>query len=610
MTNPYTLFAEARQRGPNPFTQEKVISAQEVWGEVLTNISHLNQHIDREIHRAIADVRQKYSSKIGMAIKGERGTGKSHAIHRLWKQISRERGAVFAYIPPCSNPRRIDGHVRLYLSLSFSHQDDQKVTQWQRLAAALFATLKDTEFASQYQEYLDVTREPEKLRKLIQQKVKRQNWLDFFTELTECILEVKPELDYQFVKAVLYLILKANRYAQAALAWIKDEDNPDIKELLKLPHYPDSILAIARICQLAEVASFPVVICFDQLDSTEPDTETGDSPSQVVARCIDRLFFQCSNLVILCCVINDTWIEIQQMGGGIPERVSQRSVEAKPPAFEEMIELVRLRLNWFHQKHDLKPEDYPPLYPIEDNDVQKLSRESPSVRSLLTGCAKIFERVEIGNNLAGEYQEIVEEEVSTDPGDLFQDIYEDLLTKVEIPLKDDDKLAAILERNMRMLPQGGTNFVVVDRIETINTSSHDLNFIISGYDEFHKQPVKIGVRVCETTNGNTFNAVMKRLLDYDKYGLTRGCLVRSTPVPRSWKVGRALEQQLVEERGGEVLVLKGEEMNSLVAIEQIYEQAEDYGFTKEQVIDIVKALKLEVDNPLIRKILSKGTTES
>ena len=610
MTNPYTLFTEARQRGPNPFTQEKVISAQEVWGDVLTNVPGLNQQINDEIYRAIADVRQKYSSKIGMAIKGDRGTGKSHAIHRIWKQISREGGAVFAYIPPCTNPRHIDAHVRRYLSLSFNHQDEQKVTQWQRLAAALLATLKDTEFSSQYREYLQIIQEPEKLRKLIQKNVSRQNWLDFFSELTECILEVKNELDYQFVKAVLYLILKTNRHAQAALSWIKDEDSPDIKKLLELPNYDDAILAIAQICKLAEVASFPVVICFDQLDSVEPDVETGDSPSQVVARCIDRLYFQCNNLVILCCVISDTWIEIEQMGSGIPDRVGQRSVEAKPPVFDEMIEIVRLRLNWFYQNHNLNLEDYPPLYPIDETYVRKIARESPSVRSLLAGCAKMFDTVEIGSNVESRSQEIVESNLPTDPQDLFLEIYENLLPKIEIPIKDDDKLAAIIERNMRMLPQGGTNFAIVDRIETINASAHGLNFIISGYNEFYKEPMRIGVSVCETTNGKTFNAAMKRLLDYNKYELTRGCLVRSTPVPRSWKVGRELARRLVEEQSGEVVILKGEEMESLVAIEQIYEQAEDYGFTKEQVIDIVKELRLEVENPLIREILSKGTTES
>ncbi len=88
---------------------------------------------------------------------------------------------------------------------------------------------------------------------------------------------------------------------------------------------------IQQICKLAKVASLPVLICFDQLDSVEPDTESGDSPAQTIARCIDQIYSQCSNVILLCCVISDTWREIKHMGSGIPNRVGQREVTANHP---------------------------------------------------------------------------------------------------------------------------------------------------------------------------------------------------------------------------------------------------------------------------------------
>ncbi len=144
----------------------------------------------------------------------------------------------------------------------------------------------------------------------------------------------------------------------------------------------------------------------------------------------------------------------------------------------------------------------------------------------------------------------------------------------------------------------------IEEVKKIADANHDLHFIISGYDCLNQTPIKIGVRICETTNGNTFNAVIKRLLDYDKYGITRGCLVRSTDVPRSWKTGYQLKEKLEKEKGGEVVVLKKTEIKPLVAIHTIYEQAEDYGFTKEEVTELVKELRIAADNLLICEILS------
>lgn len=610
MTDIYKLFAEARQQGPNPFQREMVISAQEIWGEVLTDLPNLNRDIDDKIYQAISEVRQQDSSKIGIAIKGDRGTGKSHAIHRIWKNIEGEGGAVFAYIPPTINPRLINFHVRFSLCDSFKHQDRHGASQWQKLSTAVLATLKGTEFEQEYQEYLELVDLPENLRKYIKKKIAKDKLLDWMMDLVDCIVEIKPELDPDFVKAVLFLLFKNDRYAQAALAWIKGEDHPNIKDLLGLPEYSTevqderSIWMMEQICKVAEVASLPVLICFDQLDSAEPDLETGDSPAQTVARCIDRIYLQCSNLIVLCCVISDTWREIKQMGSGIPDRVGERSVMAKPPTDEQMIEIVQSRLNLFYQKHNLQVQDYPDLYPLESSKIRNIARDGAGVRSVLQECAKIFDSVEVDS-----------QSLITNEGDniqkKFMDIYRDILERVNDTMKDDyhladDNLAAIIAQNIRMLPAGGTAFVVVDRVEDVNGSSHDIQFTISGYDQFREKQVKIGVKVCQLENGNKFNPVMKRLLDYEKYQINRSCLVRHHEVPKTWKKSKQLEQEMVAEKGGKVVIWKQEEILPLVALKRIYDEAEEYGFAKEEVSNLVKELKLQVDNQLIHQILRDG----
>ncbi|MEH2131466.1 MAG: hypothetical protein V7K86_12690 [Nostoc sp.] len=97
---------------------------------------------------------------------------------------------------------------------------------------------------------------------------------------------------------------------------------------------------------------------------------------------------------------------------------------------------------------------------------------------------------------------------------------------------------------------------------------------------------------------------MARLLDYKKHDITRGCLVRSTSVPKNWRVGNQLKDQLKKQQGGEVVVLKKNEIKPLVVIETIYDQAENYGFDKEEVTNFVKDLRLVANNLLICEILS------
>jgi Cdc6-like AAA superfamily ATPase len=592
-TDKYALFDKARQESANPFRLKSVISANEVWGDVITDLPGLNQHIDERIFDAITEVRKKYSSKIGIAIKGDRGTGKSHVIYRVWRKITHEGDSVFAYISPCTNPKRINSHVRFYLSDSFTYQDSQGITQWQKLAAAAINTLKGTEFEDKYRSYIEKCHSPNELRKYIVASQNKTTLLGFFDELVEAILENQTGIDVNFLKALLFLLLKNAIIAQIALAWIKGEDNSEIKKI-GLPEFlfaekeDKSIWMMEQICKLAEIASLPVVICFDQLDSAGTDNDSGDSPAQSIAKCIDRIYFQCSNVILVCCVISDTWREIEQMGSGIPDRVGQRAVRAKPPTTEQTIELVKLRLNWFYKNNSLNAEDYPHLYPFEESKIKHIASESASARSLMTWCADEFEKV-------------IDDEKKKKT---FLEKYDELIKQIQIPMKDDDQLAAIIFCAMTMILNGGTANVVIQEVKKIADATHDLHFIISGYDCLHKSQVKIGVRICETTNGKTFNAVMTRLVNYDKYGLTRGCLIRSTDVPRSWKIGYALKEKLEKEQGGEVVVLKKNDMKPLVAIQKIYEQSEDYGFTKEEIKQFVKDLGLAADNLLICEILS------
>lgn len=383
----YALLEVARQEGPNPFKQKPIVSQDEVWGEVTTNLPNLNEHVDQEIDQIISDVKNKYTCKIGILLKGDVGTGKSHVIHRIWKRIEQKEDCIFSYIPPYSQASRINSHVRLYLAESLRKTDLNGVSQWQKLASAVVKTLDGTEFGEEYRPFIEKCHDPEQLRKYILLQIGRdkQKQADFFEGLVEAILENTSKLDHSFLKAALFLLLKTAPIAQIGLAWIIGEDFPGIKEA-GLPEFTSeqqdakSLWMIQQICTLTEVVSQPILICFDQLDSASVCNDSGDSPAMVIAKCIDQIYFQCSNVILLCSALPSMWTEIKQLGGGIYERVGQRSVTTKPPSADQMVELVRLRLDWFYQQKAIDSSIYPSLYPFNEEEIRKIAKSASSSR--------------------------------------------------------------------------------------------------------------------------------------------------------------------------------------------------------------------------------------
>ncbi|MFM6026072.1 MAG: hypothetical protein ACKPER_24680, partial [Dolichospermum sp.] len=137
------------------------------------------------------------------------------------------------------------------------------------------------------------------------------------------------------------------------------------------------------------------------------------------------------------------------MGSGIPDRVGQRSVIAKPPTTEQTIELVKLRLDWFYKENNLNSEDYPHLYPFEESKIRHIASESAGARSLMIWCADEFEKV------------IIQPPDKPDKKKQFLETYQKLIKQIRIPMKDDDQLAAIIFCAMTMIPNGGTENVVI-----------------------------------------------------------------------------------------------------------------------------------------------------
>jgi hypothetical protein len=97
-----------------------------------------------------------------------------------------------------------------------------------------------------------------------------------------------------------------------------------------------------------------------------------------------------------------------------------------------------------------------------------------------------------------------------------------------------------------------------------------------------------------------------KLNDYEKFNLTRGCLVRSKPI----SPGAATTQQalidFLNNKGEWVLMMK-EHIKPLLAVWFLQSNLEDYRIEPSDFANFLKENRIIIDNPLIHEILSKRT---
>lgn len=372
--------------------------------------------------------------------------------------------------------------------------------------------------------------------------------------------------------------------------------------------------AIETIKQILNLVSYynPVVICFDEIDVENNCSDDGLTTPLIIADLVKRLYDTFSQsefgkgVVILTVMLPDTWSKkINSLGGGTPDRVStytqRRPIELKYVGSDSMVELVTLWLQIFYSKNNLNPPHK--TYPFEENKLREYSRSKPTVREALTWCAKIFyikEKEKLPKKSLDRFKLALERESNQYIGDYLED--NDLIanslsfgfyTIIGETLKGETSTGETL------------NKVTIEYIESeIAPNSKNkgyIDFKIIGKE--NNKAFKLGVAVLQHSHGHSVRAGIERLIDYQTFDLTRGCLVRSKEkkVLTRWKAYEYLNQ-LVQELGGEWAYLKAEEIRPLIDLYSVYQRRESYQLSEAQVWEYSKPISLE--NPLLQEILS------
>ncbi len=605
----------------NPFTNAGIVQEQHIWGKKFPDVPTLNAHASNAVFQAIELVKTSQSNQdkvTSIAITAQQGVGKTHLLSRIRHRLEKEGGALFVYagVNNYTDLNLVKYQFQQTLADSLSKTGSQKVMQWQEVAAAIanegFKAINANARSLSPQELL------ERFDKVYASWLaKNKNLMD---RLIKEVLKAKPNADPYIVRAVLWTLSETQ--ASFAREWLSGNELAQSNaDALGLPNprktnQDREAEALKNIQQILNLVSYynPVVICFDEIDVKNAFSEDGLPTELVIADLVKRLHDTLEHselsrgIVIITVMLPVTWTQkINEIQDGTPDRISKytgrKPIDLRYIDSDSLVELVTLWLNDFYTIRNLLPPHK--IYPFEESKLREYGKGRPTVREALKWCTENFnvkseilpqdpfERFEIALKRAKELDDLeyLDEKHNSLIAEALHFGFESIKGQI---INGETSTGQKLEQ-----------FIIEDIVEIEPKSKNQgwINFKVIGKEKDNN--FKIGVSVLQYSHGRAVGAGMWRLIAYQMFDITRGCLVRSKikekRIPKNWD-SYVYIKKLVEELGGEHVDLKIEEIRPLIDIYSVYQQRNNYQLKDEQVLEFSQPIAR--NNPLLLEILS------
>jgi KAP family P-loop domain len=573
----------------NPFGCSPVVRSHDVWASKFPDVPSINGNISAAIFKGLEQVRAEELNVLGITIISEKGLGKSHLISRLRRQIKQDGSAFFVYMSETdyADLNRINSMFLTTLAQSLQQEGSSGAGQWQELATLLLNEV----FKLNYDTRKWIDNFPRKLA----------TTPDLVDRLTAKICQLKPDISNPYViQAIIWTLSPTKRLF--AINWLSGKSLGKAQaEAMDLPANDEGdreVNALAMATQILDLIGNyrTIVICLDEIEPKNSNAQGLTTP-QVVASLAKDLYSKIKCGVLIMATHPQTWqyhIKVMPQSESVIDRIGEKVFELKHLNYDDIVALVSAWLQPFYAKNSLTPPSF--IYPFDDKDLRELATERPTVRTVLKWCADNWQ-------VSAPIDEFHEIEVA------FQEQMLALETTITYQMDNSLVLSKALRLAFESTKGMTIDGVLVEDIQDIKLASADkdyLDFRLVAKDRSGTH--KIGVSVIQNSVTKFVSAAMKRLADYDKFGFTRGCLVRSKDVkPRTQ--GRTILDDLIANRGGEWVVFKPEEIKPLLAVLAVYDASEDYEFSQPKIIEFIQKAKIAENNYLIKEILSDPSGE-
>ncbi|MEC4806099.1 MAG: P-loop NTPase fold protein [Jaaginema sp. PMC 1079.18] len=617
----------------NPFRRLTVANKQSIWSQEFFDLPVLNDSAFRTIIETVKAVKNKNhptGKNVSITLTGEVGIGKTHLIARLRNSLIKNGTALFSYanVSSYGSEEFINSSFLRNLASDFERIGSQGVMQWQEIAACLFNSCRSRTFSPASivrgfdQSYQTQQSNNRDIINLIVRKLSQQG------------LRVNPYL----LRAIIWTL--SETYQFYAVEWLKgneiDEQNAKAMGLttnLNQSPTEKEAEAFERIKQILQIAGKckSIVICFDEFDETKITT-FGQTQAHLIASLIKSLMDNIEQpednygMIIVTFMFASIWRQqistvsaSSAVSGGTVDRLST-ATKGQPISLEYLNQESTVQLiEFILQKKLYEPQNITPpdsVYPFDRNELVQLGQEKPTIRRILNWCAKNFKvdttTSAVTTTLEARFKQALEEVDSITKQDYLEDnilisqaLYFSFEQLINQPLEGETSTGQTL--NQLVVQEVNSNVDVVDASAETEAGNNGgwINFKVKGQE--NGEEFIIGVAVIQQDSARSAGAGLKRLTAYQRFGLTRGCLVRS----KHKKLGTHTQafqylQKLVE-GCGEWAYLEESEIRPLLDLKTLYDNCETYQLTPEQVSEFGQSLLME--NPLLREILSNPSGE-
>src|SRR6476469_492386 len=576
----------------NPFDRSLIARSNDIWKPSFPDVPSINAHASDAIFQAIEQIRAGYRTVSGITIKAEKGLGKSHLISRIRSRLLEEGGSFFVYMSDVDygNLNRVHANFLNTLSLSLKQIGNEGVMQWQELATALI------------NEALGKTLIPQNLVKQFSGALAKNPKL--VDTLTAKVLQIKPNIENPYLIQAILWTLSSDKVSFAT-NWLSGKALAQGQaDAMGLPNYTEEDKegeAFQTVCQILDLIGDyrTLVIGFDELESVDRN-EAGFSRAQVLALLVKDLYGKIKRGVLMTAMFDETWqfqIRALPQAESVTARMGEKIFDLQYLNADDVVTLVSQWLKEFYDSKGLTPPYA--VYPFQEGELRELGKEKLIVRKVLEECAKNWK---VPNDptpppkVADKLHQVAL---------AFNNELNALEGTIDKYFDDSNILAEALYLAFLALKGETVERMQVEEIEKVQTKAVDkgyLHFRIRGKE--NGKSVKIVVAVVQESGAKFVSAALKRLIEYQKFDMTRGCLVRSKDVKPKTVGKQCLDQLLSQQLGGEFVKLASEDIKPLLAIYLVNKARTDYDVTEEKILEFIVQKKLATENYIICEILS------
>ena len=573
--------------------------------DVVPDLEEYNEHAFSRIHRTLRELARRDSGQPegnsrGILILGEAGTGKTHLLMRVARNLSQTNHILFVRKP--NNEEAVAQHIWKNIVDSLSRKLSTEAgarSQLDDMLAHIFSKVLLPGFREDIAQGIDVeTRQrwidrleadPYQLFEMLGDGERRSDNLDRIRRRTLRFLRTEhPDANQEIAHVLItYCLVSREEHKRLLLNWLggSEIEESEAKSLGLTPGWfpidetsTDAAvsqqreeLALRAIQTVGILATYyhPLILTFDQLEGLRNQTPLTHRWGDVVR----EIFTMAPNYLIVTCIFPSLWetwfrAELDQSAA---ERIAQQTIELErfEPAYGARMLARHLEASVL--RHNLPTN----IYPFTVADIEQLCQQATSPRSFLQGARGAFERWLDGESSSSQPLALTEQDILATED--VERVLRESLDGCELAAKADGGPEQLLDHDLF----GQMQNLVLAFLKSCNASVQltkasyrnqvmPANIIIT-----HRQT---GARLCLATlncEGNAAAARLRNLNHCQKQGgFRRLVMIRDR---RCRKLGaRSLDRIREAEEGGAVFVDAGRQelawlsalYSTLVAIEE------------------------------------------